>query len=192
MIEKIKKYLRENADNKQSVFWLRVIAFTESSFFPIPPDPFQIVLTFAKPDKWKKFAKNIVIFSVLGGLFGYALGYYFFDFFGAKFVTLYNLEGEVEKMRIFFENTTFWAMFISALTPIPYKLFTITAGLFSANLISFVVASLLGRGIRFYGVGWVARFIGEKYAEKIFHRFDLVAGFLGLLILAYFVYKYLI
>ncbi|HMP67588.1 MAG TPA: DedA family protein [Candidatus Paceibacterota bacterium] len=191
IIEKIKNYLKENADNKTSIFWLRVISFTESSFFPIPPDPFQIILTFAKPEKWKKFAYNIIFFSVLGGIFGYIIGAAFFEFFGEKLVQFYNLEAGIDKMQIFFQETTFSTMFIAALTPIPYKLFTISAGLFSANLFLFILASIFGRGLRFFVVGWLARFVGERYAERIFRNFDRIAMLFGVIVIIYLLYKYL-
>ena len=183
--ENIKEKFKENADKRSAVFWLNLISFIESSFFPIPPDPFQIILTLAKPEKWKMFARNVLIYSVLGGIFGYLIGFWFFELFGQKLMDLYSLQDEVHELGILFADTTFWTIFIAALTPIPYKVFTISAGLFKVNFILFVIASIIGRGIRFFFIGYITRFLGERYAEKIFKYFDIAAIVIVILLILF-------
>lgn len=188
--EELIKKIEQKAGSSKALLWLNIITFAESSFFPIPPDPFQIVLTLARPEKWLKFVKNVVIYSVLGGIFGYIIGFYFFDFFGNKLINFYNLNDEFEKISFVFKETTFWSIFIAALTPIPYKIFTISAGLFNVNIILFFTASVLGRGIRFFTVGALARYLGKRHAKKILKHLDIISIGLVLMIIVYFITKF--
>lgn len=188
MTERIKKYFRENADKPVTMFWFNLLAFAESSFFPIPPDPFQAILTLAKPNRWVLFARNVLIYSVLGGIFGYIIGRWFFGEFGAQLINFYELHEEFARVATFFQQSTFWTVFISAVTPIPYKVFTITAGLFGANIFVFVIASILGRGLRFFLLGALVRYLGERYADRIFRHFNAIALLLGILIILYLIF----
>jgi membrane protein YqaA with SNARE-associated domain len=190
-LEKMKEFFEKNADSKESMVFLKIIAFTESSFFPIPPDPFQMVLTLAKPDKWLKFARTILIYSVLGGLFGYVLGLWFFESFGQRLVDFYNLQEEFTKVGSFLNDNAFWSIFISALSPIPYKVFTISAGLFKINLLIFVLASIVGRGLRFYLVGYLVQKFGRKAAHEFIKHFNAISLALGLLVIAYLIFNFL-
>lgn len=187
--EQITEYFKQNADSKKTMFWLDLIAFAESSFFPIPPDPFQIGVTLAKPNRWKLFATHILIFSLLGGAFGYIIGYWFFESFGQPLVNFYHLNEEVAQVGGFFRDNVFWTVFISAVTPIPYKVFTISAGLFHANFIVFMIASFLGRGMRFFSVGYLVKVLGRKYTEKILKHLDHISIAIVVLIILYLLIK---
>jgi membrane protein YqaA with SNARE-associated domain len=189
-IEKIKEFFKKNADKKESMFFLKLISFTESSFFPIPPDPFQIILTLAKPEKWIKFAKTVLLYSILGGIFGYILGIWFFDTFGQRLVDFYSLEDEVLVVGSFFKQNAFWAIFISAISPIPYKVFTISAGLFQVNFFIFVIASIVGRGTRFFLVGYLVHKFGQKSAEKFIKHFNTISLIVGIVIILYLYFAF--
>src|SRR5690606_29160861 len=99
-----------------------------------------------KPAKWWKYALIVSLFSVLGGLFGYAIGFFFFDIFGQKIIDIYNLHDHFKAIGEAFDSATFISMFIAAFTPIPYKIFTIAGGFFMVNILQFIVASIIGRG----------------------------------------------
>ena len=188
---KIKNWIIENSDKKSAKITLRVIAFTESSFFPIPPDPFLGAMVIVKPKKWLNLSLNVVIYSVLGGILGYFLGFWFFDLFGPKIISFYDLADEFVLVEKFFADNAFWAVFISAFTPIPYKLFTVGAGLFNVNFLIFILASIFGRGLRFIVVGSIFRYIGEKYSDLIFKYFNALSLLFGLLIVVYLIIKFI-
>lgn len=194
MIEKkhkIRDWVIENAGKKKSRIALRIVSFTESSFFPIPPDPFLAAMIIVKPKKWLTLSLNVVGYSVLGGIFGYFLGFWFFDLFGPKIISFYNLTDEFKTVEIFFRDHAFWSVFISAFTPIPYKVFTIGAGLFGVNFLVFVLASILGRGLRFLIVGTIFRYIGGKYSDVIFKYFNTFSFIAGALIIGYLITKFI-
>jgi membrane protein YqaA with SNARE-associated domain len=186
--EKIKDWLYLNIDKPVSRWILNGISFSESSFFPIPVDPFLAIFVFFKSEKWKKYVFEVTIFSVLGGLLGYLIGWLFFEIIGQWLVNVYHLQNELLYIQNAFSNNAFWAIFISAFTPIPYKVFTISAGLFGINLIIFIIASILGRGLRFLIVGIIFRYLGQKHAETIFKYFNYFAVVIGFAILLYFIF----
>ena len=188
---KIKDWLLENSDKKISRYTLYAITFAESSFFPIPPDPFLATYILIQPKKWFKISLLVTIYSVLGGVLGYLIGYWFFDFFGPRLIEFYSFQEEFRKIEIFFSKYGFWSIFLAAFTPIPYKVFTISAGLFGANIIAFIIASVIGRGLRFLIVGYIFRFLGERYANQIFKYFNLITLFFGVVIIAYLIYKFI-
>jgi membrane protein DedA with SNARE-associated domain len=138
----------------------------------------------------KKFfnLKKISIFIETGLIF---LGFWFFDLFGPKIISFYGLADEFVLVEQFFRDHAFWSVFISAFTPIPYKVFTVGAGLFHANFIVFLVASILGRGLRFIIVGSIFRYIGEKYSDLIFKYFNILSLLFGLLIIVYLIIKFI-
>lgn len=153
---------------------LYLITFSESSFFPLPPDPFLAAMTVFHPKRWFKYALWTTIYSVLGGLFGYLLGYWFFEIAGEPLINLYNLHEELQNLGAIFNDNAFVAVFLAAFTPIPYKVFTISAGLFHVSLISFILASIIGRGTRFFILAALMRFVGEKMGRQIFKYFNLL------------------
>lgn len=185
--QKIKNYFHENADNPAPLFWMDLVSFLDSSFFPIPPDPFQMILTLAKPHKWKLFALHNVIFSVLGGLVAYGIGFWFFDSLGQPLIDLYDLGHWVDMIEGFLIAHLFIAIFISAAFPVPYKAFTITAGFFHVNIFIFTIASIIGRSFRFFILGYFTRYFGEKYTEKVFKYFNTIFITLMVLLVLYIV-----
>jgi membrane protein YqaA with SNARE-associated domain len=177
------------AKTKQAARALFGIAFVESSFFPIPPDVLLIAMTVAYPKKWWRYALICTAGSVLGALFGYFIGWFFFEAVGKIIVNTYHLENIVEVLRVKYQQNAFLTVFTAAFTPIPYKAITITAGLFKISLRILVVASIIGRAGRFYLVAGSLRVFGKRIADSIEKYFDifsiifvllLVGGFLCL------------
>lgn len=169
---------------------LFILAFTESSFFPIPPDVLLIALAISIPAKAFRFALICSIGSVIGGLFGYFIGYQLIDIIGLPIIKFYGLMDKYEMIRKSYEENNALIVFIAAFTPIPYKLITITAGAFKLNIFTFTIASIVGRSARFYIVAWLIHHYGEsikKFIDKYFNLLTVV--FTVLLILGFVVVK---
>lgn len=189
--EKMHNWFEKQASKPSVKWWLAIISFTESSFFPIPPDPFLIAALIAKREAWKLYSFIVSFSSVLGGVFGYAIGFWLFAYIGQPLVNAYGLQEEVIKVGHLFADNTFWTVFTAAFTPIPYKIFTISAGLFKVNIFIFIIASILGRSIRFYVIGYIMKVFGEKIGKLIFKYFNILTLILLLVILFYIFIKLL-
>jgi len=178
------------AHTPYGVWALFILAFTESSFFPIPPDILLIALAISIPAKSFRYAFICSIGSVIGGLFGYFIGYGFMDIVGFRIIEFYDLHAQYEKLKISYEKYDVLIVFIAAFTPIPYKLITITAGAFNINIFTFTIASAIGRAARFYLVAWlIHRFGGHisKFIDKYFNILSVI--FVILLIAGYLLIK---
>lgn len=142
---------------------LFILAFMESSFFPVPPDILLIILCVAEPEKSMLFALICTIGSVTGGMFGYLIGY------GGKEAILKRFfsEKKIAKVHNLFNKYEAWAVAIAGFTPIPYKVFTIAAGVFYVNFKKFVLASTIGRGLRFFMIAAMIMFFGEAIMSLI-------------------------
>lgn len=189
--DKIHLWLQEKSQSKTAEWWLAGISFAESSFFPIPPDPFLVASLLVKQNRWLRNSLIVTIFSVLGGIFGYVIGFWFFNLFGEKLVAIYHFEEELLTMSNLFNDNTFWTMFIAAFTPIPYKIFTLTAGLFHVNIISFIIASVIGRGLRFITIGYIMKIFGQSIGKMVFKYFNILTFILFLLVAGYVAFKLL-
>lgn len=174
---------------------LALLSFAESSFFPIPPDVLQIALTLGNLRRWAFYAFVSTAASVLGGMAGYAIGHGFWHLAGELFFRhVPGFTPEVfGKVQAYYEQYNFWIVFIAAFTPIPYKVITIAAGVCNVHFLPFVLASVVGRGGRFFLVGLLLRKWGQPAREFIERRFEictlafgalLVGGFLVLKLLA--------
>ncbi len=175
------------ADSPYGMPALFVLAFVESSFFPIPPDPLLMALCLGLVRRSLLFAAVCTVGSVLGGLFGYALGVYAFDWIGMPIVEFYGAGDKFEALRDRFLSEGSLAVFIAALTPIPYKLVTITAGVARMDVPAFVIASVLGRGARFFLVAGLIAWKGAMMAAFIERHFEKLTVTFGLLIIVGFV-----
>ncbi len=172
------------AAHKRANWALFGVSFAESSFFPLPPDPLLLTMTFAKPKRWWKLATITMVASVLGGLFGYFIGFALFESIGVWLVNTLHLEAGFTKVENLYQRQSFWAILAAAFTPIPYKIFTIAAGVFSINVFGFVIASIIGRGGRFFLVAGTAAILGKKYKDRIERYIDLIGlGLLAIILL---------
>ena len=151
-----------------------VVSFAESSFFPIPPDVMLVPMILANRQKAFEIALVCTVCSVLGGLLGYAIGFYFFETIGAWVVETYGLQAGLEKFRDEFARYGTWVILIKGLTPIPYKLVTIASGAAHFDLFTFVWASIVTRGLRFFLVAALLWKYGEPIRAFIEKRLTLV------------------
>ena len=154
------------------VFGLFILAFIEASFFPIPPDVLLFVFVLATPSTWFWLALICTVGSVLGGLFGYWIGYVGERAILERFFS----HSKIERVHKYFDRWGAWAVFISGFTPIPYKIFTIAAGVCYIDLKKFMIASILGRGLRYF----VLAFLVAMYGEVIMTFIDTHFGWLTL------------
>lgn len=191
MKEDLKAWTVRHAEGKNAKWWLFGVAFAESSFFPIPPDVLLAAILVTRERVRAFFYASVTTAgSVLGGLFGYAIGYFFFQTVGVWLVDTYHLQTQMVTVQKLFVENAFFAIFVAAFTPIPYKVFTIAAGLFGVSIPTFIVASILGRGGRFFLVAGVMRFFGDHIIRLFYRYFNIASIILVALmgILLYFVF----
>ncbi len=153
------------------------LSFAESSFFPIPPDVMLAPMALARPEQAWRYALLTTIASVLGGLLGYLIGYFIFDWVEPWLHTMGYWE-RFELVQAWFKEWGFWAVFLAGFSPIPYKLFTISAGVIGMALPAFLLASLVGRAGRFYLVAGVMVWGGERMDGALRRYVDLIGWLL--------------
>lgn len=144
------------ASHKQAPAYLGVLSFSEAVFFPIPPDAMLIPMVLADKAKAWRLAALTTITSVSGGVLGYLIGTYMYESVGLWLVEFYRMENNFSVIQQWYREYGIWMIFAAGFLPIPYKVFTVASGVFSMALIPFVIASTLGRGIRFYLVAALA------------------------------------
>jgi membrane protein YqaA with SNARE-associated domain len=171
---------------------LGVISFLESSVFPIPPDVMLIPMVLANRKKAFTIALVCTVCSVLGGMLGYAIGYYFFETLGEWVVRTYHMENGLAAFRAGFEKWGIWIILIKGLTPIPYKLVTIASGAAHFDLFTFVWASIVTRGARFFLVAALLWKFGEPIRTFVEKRLTLLTWlFLIALIGGFVAFRYI-
>ena len=196
MFQTLYKKCLELAAHKSSNFYLGLISFVESSFFPIPPDVMIIPMVIAKKNKYIKIFLISSFFSVLGGIFGYLIGYIFFDL-AIYVIEFYGYEDKVENLKsTMAEGGGFlvWLsiLFLAGFTPLPYKAFTITSGLIAFNLPVFIIVSLISRGLRFFIVAFLSYKFGELFTDYMNRHGSKWFTIIGILIVMIFIFLYLI
>jgi membrane protein YqaA with SNARE-associated domain len=164
MYQKFVQWFQRMTDKPYVMYVLAVIAFLESIIFPIPVDIFTFTLASAHPKRWLAYGTVATTFSVLGALGAYFLGFYLFDSFGQRLIEFYGYEASFSRVVELFDDNTFVVMFTSAFTPIPYKVFTLAGGALEVNLLPFITASILGRGLRFFAETWIPYRFGKRIA----------------------------
>ncbi len=169
MFNTLYKKCLDLAAHKSSKYYLAIVSFIESSFFPIPPDVMVIPMVISKKDDFLKIFLITTIFSVLGGIFGYFIGAFFFDI-GMQVMTFYGYEDRFISLKNNLINSEgFYAwlsiLFLAGFTPLPYKVFTIASGLIGFNILIFIVISLISRGLRFFIVSYLSYKFGNLFTE---------------------------
>ena len=193
MLRKLYDWVINLAGSRHAPTALAVVSFAESSFFPIPPDVMLVPMILANRQKAFTIALVCTVCSVLGGLLGYAIGFYFFETIGAWVVKTYGLQAGLEKFRDEFTRYGTWVILIKGLTPIPYKLVTIASGAAHFDLFTFVWASIVTRGVRFFLVAALLWKYGEPIRTFIEERFSLVTwAFLIALVGGFLVVRYVV
>jgi membrane protein YqaA with SNARE-associated domain len=180
------------AQHKYAHIFLGLVSFAESVFFPIPPDVMLAPMVLARPERAWSLASLTTITSVLGGAAGYALGYWLYEPVVLPFIEAMHYQATLEKIQQWFTEYGIWIVFVAGFSPIPYKVFTVSAGLMQMAFIPFLVASAIGRGGRFFLVAALMRIGGEKYRDKLRDIVDILGwGVVALIVVGVLVYKFL-
>ena len=196
MFQRLFKKCLNLAGHKKSNFYLGLVSFIESSFFPIPPDVMIIPMVIAKKTEFIKIFLIASIFSVLGGILGYLIGYLFSDF-AMYVIEFYNYEDKVKNLKLSMsEGNGFIAwlsiLFLAGFTPLPYKAFTIASGLIAFNLPVFIIVSLISRSLRFFIVAFLSYKFGELFTEYMNKHGSKWFTAIGIFIVIIFVFVYLV
>ena len=178
------------AKHKQAPKYLSALSFAESSFFPIPPDVMLMPMSLSQPHKAFYYAWLTTLFSLLGGVLGYLIGYWAMDLLMPTIQSL-GYAHKIEQVNTWFSEYGVWIVFAAGFSPIPYKLFTLTAGASAMAFVPFLIASLIGRGARFFLVAALMRWGGAKFEASIRKWVDWIGWTLVVLIIAYIGYKML-
>ena len=191
MFKNLYKKCLDLAGHKSSKYYLAIVSFVESSFFPIPPDVMVIPMVISKKNDFKKIFFITTLFSVLGGMLGYVIGAFFFEF-GTYIMNFYGYEDKLYNFKErLTRNDSFYAwlgiLFLAGFTPLPYKVFTIASGLISFNFFIFVLISIISRGLRFFLVSYLSYKFGylfsefvDKYGSKWFTIIGILIVIIGL------------
>ena len=195
MFQTLYKKCLDLASHKSSNFYLGLVSFVESSFFPIPPDVMIIPMVIAKRKEFIKIFLIASIFSVLGGILGYLIGYLFFDL-AIYVIEFYNYGDKVRNLKLSMtEGSGFltWLsiLFLAGFTPLPYKAFTIASGLIAFSLPVFIIVSLISRGLRFFIVAFLSYKFGELFTEYMNNHGSKWFTVVGILIVIIFIFIYL-
>jgi membrane protein YqaA with SNARE-associated domain len=195
MFQTLYKKCLELAAHKSSNFYLGLVSFIESSFFPIPPDAMIIPMVIAKKKEYLKIFLIASIFSVLGGILGYLIGYLFFDL-AMYVIEFYGYQNKVENLKLSMsQGSGFLAwlsiLFLAGFTPLPYKAFTISSGLIAFNLPIFIIVSLISRSLRFFIVAYLSYKFGELFTEFMEKHGSKWFTIIGIIIVIIFIIIYL-
>ena len=196
MFNSLYKKCLDLAAHKSSKYYLAIVSFVESSFFPIPPDVMVIPMVISKKNDFIKIFLITTIFSVLGGMLGYLIGAFFFEF-GAHIMSFYGYEDKLSKIKENLVNSDgFYAwlgvLFLAGFTPLPYKVFTIASGLIGFNFLIFVLISLISRGLRFFIVSYLSYKFGDLFNEYMDNHGSKWFTIIGILIVIVGIVVYLI
>ena len=199
MFNNLYKKCLELAAHKSSKLYLAAVSFIESSFFPIPPDVMIIPMVISKKNDFIKIFFITTVFSVLGGMLGYFIGAFFFDF-GSQIMSFYGYENKLSNIKNnLISSDGFYAwlsiLFLAGFTPLPYKVFTIASGLIGFNFFIFIFISLISRGLRFFIVAYFSYKFGDiftKFMHEHGTRWFTVVGILIVIIavVIYLIFKF--
>lgn len=177
------------AKHRYAVYWLALVSFTESAFFIVPPDVMLAPMSLAKPDKAWHYAALTTVMSVLGGVLGYEIGVFAFDKI-APWLLDSHYAAAFEMTQRWFSDWGFWAILVAGFTPIPYKIFTISAGVAGMALIPFILGSLIARGARFFLVAGLMRWGGAPFEAKLKQWMDRLGwSFIAVIVVVFTVMK---
>ena len=195
MFNTLYKKCLDLAAHKSSNFYLGLVSFIESSFFPIPPDAMIIPMVIAKRKEYVKIFLIASIFSVLGGIFGYLIGYLFFDL-AMYVIEFYGYQDKVQNLKFSMsQGSGFLAwlsiLFLAGFTPLPYKAFTISSGLIAFNLPVFIIVSLISRSLRFFIVAYLSYKFGQYFTEFMDKHGSKWFTMIGIVIVIIFIFIYL-
>ncbi|MEI6627906.1 MAG: YqaA family protein [Alphaproteobacteria bacterium] len=169
LLRRMYDWCLEAADTKRAQYIMYLMAFAESSFFPLPPDLMLIPMILANRLLAWRLAFWATVSSVVGGMLGYAIGFYLFASFGQWIIDTYQMQSSFDRFQSDFQNYGFWIIALKGLTPIPYKLVTIASGVAKFDFMQFITASIIARAFRFYLLSALLYFFGpiaKQYIER--------------------------
>jgi membrane protein YqaA with SNARE-associated domain len=171
--------------------YLAILSFVESFILPFPPPDVMLApMSLAQPSRAMRFATLTLVFSVLGGLVGYAIGAFLFDI-AEPYIIDWGYQGRFETVMLWFDEWGFWAVLVAGFSPVPYKIFTIAAGVLNLALLPFVLASVIGRGARFFLLAWSLAKFGPAIEPKLVRYIEYLGwAVVGALLLAIAIYKF--
>ena len=193
ILRKLYDWTLEKSKHPKAPWFLSIISFSESSFFPIPPDIILIPMIIAKRAKAWTYAMICTVSSVLGGIAGYCIGYFFYLTIGEFIIESYSLQNQFSEFKLRYEDDIWlWFIFFAGLTFFPFKIVTIASGALKIQIFSFIIISLISRGLRFYIVATLLKYFGgfiKNYIDKYFNLLSII--FFVLLISGFVFFKYL-
>ncbi len=167
MLKKLYDSMVSYAAHPKAVWWLGIISFAESSFFPLPPDPLYIAMIISKKESAWRLALICTVSSVVGGIVGYYIGYSLYESLGKWLIVTYGMQDSFAYLQQQFDQYGFQIIVLKALTPIPYKIVTITSGVVGYSLSLFIIASIIARGFRFYLLAALLWYYGPDIKDYI-------------------------
>ncbi len=173
-LKRLYNWTVDKANHKNAKWYLSIISFAESSFFPIPPDLLLIPMALASKTKAIFYAFICTFSSVIGGILGYAIGYYFYNTLGIYIVEFYHLQNSFSVFEDYYKEFGILIVLGAGITPFPYKFITIASGVFGLNIFLFFIFSIIGRGLRFYLIAILLYFFGEKIKLIIDKYFNIL------------------
>lgn len=193
MFEKLYNTVLRWAAHKYATYYLALLSFMEASFFPVPPDVMLAPMALANRSKAWRYALVTTLASIAGAILGYVIGMFLYEEIAKPIVHLYHLESKLDYVKTLFANYGIWIIFLAGFSPIPYKLFTITAGLVSMTFVPFLIASFIGRGARFFLVAGLVYAGGERMADALQRRIEIigwsVVALVGVAILGFQIWR---
>ena len=182
IFRKLYNWTLNKSGHKNASWFLGIISFAESSFFPIPPDIILIPMIIAKRTRAWFYAFICTITSVCGGIIGYIIGYFFYSSIGIIIVNTYGLSNSFDSFEQYYNEYGVWIVLGAGFTPFPFKFITIASGVFNLNIILFVIVAIFARGLRFYLLAILLYIFGNKIKELIDKYFNLLASLFFILL----------
>ncbi|HSI40489.1 MAG TPA: YqaA family protein [Xanthobacteraceae bacterium] len=187
MLRRLYDWVIDLSERPSAPWALAAVSFAESSFFPIPPDVMMVPMCVARPQRAWWYAFVATVASVLGGLLGYAIGALLYDTVGAFLIRLYGYGDKVSAFEQAYAHYGHWIILLKGLTPIPFKVVTITSGFAHYSLFWFIVLSIITRGLRFFLVAGLLYWIGPAAREFIERRLGLVTAVFAVVMVGGFI-----
>ena len=192
MLRKTYDTMMEHASHPKAVWLLGIISFAESSFFPLPPDPLYMAMIISRRESAWRLALICTVSSVVGGIVGYYIGFALYESVGQWIISTYGMQDSFAYLKEQFDRYGFQLIVLKALTPIPYKIVTISSGVVGYNMYLFIIASIIARGFRFYLLALLLWYYGPSIKTFVENNLAMVTG-LGLIALltGFVVLKYI-
>ncbi len=183
ILRKLYNWTLDKASHRKASWFLVLVSFAESSFFPIPPDILLIPMVLAKRLRAWFYALICTLSSVVGGLAGYAIGYFFYTNIGSSIVKLYGLSDSFNLFESYYNQYGIWIVLGAGFTPFPFKFITIASGVFNLNIILFIIVAIIARGLRFYLIASLLYIFGNVIKNLIDKYFNLLVSLFFILLI---------